>query len=58
MKRLAYNWLKEAICKQCGGPLVFQASRRVDATRDGYPTGTCYRVCSKKCATKYNAKEG
>ena len=53
MKRTEKNWLDEAICKVCGGPLIFQASRRVDATRDGYPTGTCYRVCSKKCVKAY-----
>ena len=47
------NWLEEAICKQCGGSLDFHASLRVDASRDGYPTGTCYRVCSKKCSNAY-----
>lgn len=53
MKRSTHNWLEETICKQCRGTLIFQASRRVDAARDGYPTGTCYRVCSKKCVTAY-----
>jgi hypothetical protein len=47
------NWLQDSICKQCGGTLSFHTSLRVDATRDGYPTGTCYRVCSKKCVTAY-----
>ena len=53
MKRAKHSWLEEAICKQCGGSLSFYTSRRVDASRDGYPTGTCYRVCSKKCVTAY-----
>lgn len=57
MRRGNRNWLDDAVCKVCKEPLSFFTSLRVDATRDGYPTGVCYRVCSKKCVTAYKKEQ-